>query len=93
MRELMKMQAAGKFSLLEVRSNVLVRHFLHPGLEEIVLLQTCQLALGEAEGWLFTSSSDQDRFPPADILRARRLEGSGDCEFISGRGERTWGWW
>jgi hypothetical protein len=40
-----------------------------------------------------TSSSDQDLFPPADILRARRLDGSGDCEFISGRGERIWGWW
>jgi hypothetical protein len=46
----MEMQAAGKFSLLEVRSNVLVRHFLHPSLEEIVLLQTCQLASEEANG-------------------------------------------
>jgi hypothetical protein len=40
-----------------------------------------------------TSSSDQDLLPPAESLRARRLEGSGDCEFISGRGERIWGWW
>ena len=41
----------------------------------------------------YTSSSDQDLLPPTDIFRARRLDGSGDCDFNSGRGERIWGWW
>jgi hypothetical protein len=46
-----------------------------------------------SEGEVLTSSSDQDRFPPADILRARRLEAFADWESISTRGERIWGWW
>jgi hypothetical protein len=36
--ELVVVQAAGKLSLLEVCSNMLVRHLLHAGLEEVVFL-------------------------------------------------------
>lgn len=42
---------------------------------------------------MHTSSSDQDLFPPADIFLARRFAASEGWEFISGRGESTWGWW
>lgn len=94
-RELVVVEAAGELSLLEVCCNVLVRHLLHTGLEEVVFLSDVRNG-GNLIGMnkKLTSSSDQDLFPPADILRARRLEESvGDCEFISGRGERIWGWW
>lgn len=36
--QLVEVQAAGKLRLLEVGSDVLVRHLLHAGLEEVVLL-------------------------------------------------------
>jgi hypothetical protein len=39
--KLVEVQAACKLSLLEVCSNVLVRHLLHAGLKQIVLLETC----------------------------------------------------
>lgn len=39
-----------------------------------------------------TSSSDHDLLPPADILRARRLELEVWVS-ISASGERIWGWW
>jgi hypothetical protein len=37
--QLVEVEAAGKLGLLEVCSNVLVRHLLHAGLKEIVFLQ------------------------------------------------------
>ena len=37
-RELVVVQAAGKLSLLEVGSNVLVWHLLHAGLKKVVFL-------------------------------------------------------
>lgn len=91
MRQLVEMEAAGKFSLLEVCSNVLVGHLLHAGLEEVGFLYIVSVGNESVLDGDHTSSSDQDLFPPADILRARRLDGSADCEFISGRGERICG--
>jgi hypothetical protein len=40
-RELVKVQPTGKLCLLEVCSDMLVRHLLHAGLEEVVLLERC----------------------------------------------------
>jgi hypothetical protein len=37
-RELVKVQAASKLGLLEMGSDMLVRHLLHAGLKEIILL-------------------------------------------------------
>jgi hypothetical protein len=39
--QLVEVKAAGKLGLLEMCSNVLVRHLLHTGLEEIVFLGMC----------------------------------------------------
>jgi hypothetical protein len=38
-RELVKVQAAGKFGLLQVCSDMFVRHLLHAGLKEVVFLE------------------------------------------------------
>lgn len=38
-RQLMVVQTAGKLSLLQVCGNVLVRHLLHAGLQEVVFLE------------------------------------------------------
>jgi hypothetical protein len=77
MRKLVVVQATGKLGLLEVCSNVLVGHLLHAGLKKVgfLLMLDCEVFI---PGDFLTSSSDQDLLPPADILRARRLEGSGD---------------
>jgi hypothetical protein len=40
-RELVEVQTASKFGLLEVCSNMLVGHLLHTGLKEVVLLIVC----------------------------------------------------
>lgn len=77
-RQLVEVEAAGKLRLLEVSSNVLVGHLLHAGLEEVVFLEVMLDIVFERGSIQRTSSSDQERLPPADILRARRLEGSGD---------------
>lgn len=42
MRELMVVQTAGKFGLLEMGGNVLVRHLLRSSLKKVVLLQIGQ---------------------------------------------------
>lgn len=78
-RKLVVVQAACKLGLLEVSSNVLVRHLLHAGLKKVVLLHSVSIwwMVMSATG-RHTSSSDQDLLPPADIFLARRLEGSGD---------------
>jgi hypothetical protein len=39
--QLVEVQTAGKLSLLEVQGNVLVRHLLHAGLKQVVLLGYC----------------------------------------------------
>lgn len=38
-RQLMVVQAARQLGLLQMSSNMFVRHLLHAGLEEVVLLQ------------------------------------------------------
>lgn len=42
MRELVVMQTAGKFGLLEMGGNVLVWHLLRSSLEKVILLRTGQ---------------------------------------------------
>ena len=71
MRQLVVVKAASELSLLQVSSNVLVGHLLHASLEQIVLLINVRW-INFSSRVTLTSSSDQERFPAADILRARR---------------------
>jgi hypothetical protein len=82
----MIVETASQLGLLEVGSNVFVRHLLHARLQKIVLLflvSRCNASLSETR----TSSSDQDLLPPADILRTRMLELE-EWVSISASGER-----
>jgi hypothetical protein len=73
-RQLVVMQTACQLSLLKMGSNVFVGHFLHACLQKVGFLDLSGAVEVDRETVGITSSSDHDRLPPADILRARRLD-------------------
>ena len=78
-RKLVVVKPASQLSLIQVSGDVLVRHLLPTGLEEVVFLNTGLVIVlltrlpGHARkpwfsGLVHTSSSDQDRLPPVEVI-------------------------
>ena len=68
--ELVIMQAAGQIGFVQMSGNDFVRHLAKTVLDEIHLLHACQLMMvSNVTGYhLLTSSSDQARPPPVDVV-------------------------
>ncbi len=68
LRELVIMEAACQLGLLQMGGDMLVRHFMHSGLDEIGFLELIfiRIEVQWARFKLLTSSVDQARPPPVD---------------------------
>lgn len=62
----MIVQAAGQFCLLELSSDVFVRHFVQAGFDEVGLLRYYERSQSQPQTLVHTSSSDHARPPPVD---------------------------